>query len=512
VAVVSLSRIQLRRGKSNGQPLPQLASGELAWAIDTQELYIGNGSTAEGAPQVGNTRILTEADNIFENYQYKNLPESKERSLQDRLDDNVSLRAFDGINDTVRLKQAIDALFGSGRFLTNSVILYIEPGTYNITETITLPPNTRIQGSGIGRTFFKVLDNTSSPVFSIPTVVNNTEGVVVPSNLYIDGLSIDLSDVVVASGSKTVFSTNALQSSQLSNIEFVGSVVNRDSLVAVELLNYNIGPTEFFSRHNIFEKIYIKDFKYSFYSSDDISHNTIRNCFFENNLISVFVENTQYTQDLGCIQNLVESCWFEDIEQNAIKLVRGSANVSKGNKFNNVGNSPNGTPLYPVIDFGLEFGSAGNLSEHDWFERVNEVTSILPYIPTIVGNSIYDNKFKFHKPFRKNIGINFVKFNLYVNQMQTIEVTYQYKNTGAENIFRSGTLTILANAETGSIVFDDDFTLSGNVSFIDNIEISVLGYNLSGSIENSIDTLEVTVLDSTNSNDADFYYSVKYIN
>ena len=63
MAVVQISRIQIRRGKSlSGTGLPQLASGELAWSLDTQELYIGNGSVAEGSPAVGNTKILTERD------------------------------------------------------------------------------------------------------------------------------------------------------------------------------------------------------------------------------------------------------------------------------------------------------------------------------------------------------------------------------------------------------------------------------------------------------------------
>ena len=43
MAVVQISRIQHRRGRKNqGTGLPQLASGEIGWAIDTQELYIGN--------------------------------------------------------------------------------------------------------------------------------------------------------------------------------------------------------------------------------------------------------------------------------------------------------------------------------------------------------------------------------------------------------------------------------------------------------------------------------------
>lgn len=63
MAIVSISRIQQRRGKANsGTGLPQLASGEIGWAIDTQELYIGNGAVSDGAPYVGNTRILTQHD------------------------------------------------------------------------------------------------------------------------------------------------------------------------------------------------------------------------------------------------------------------------------------------------------------------------------------------------------------------------------------------------------------------------------------------------------------------
>ena len=42
MAVVQISRIQMRRGQKNaGSGLPQLASGEIGWAVDTQEMYIG---------------------------------------------------------------------------------------------------------------------------------------------------------------------------------------------------------------------------------------------------------------------------------------------------------------------------------------------------------------------------------------------------------------------------------------------------------------------------------------
>lgn len=57
MAIVSISRMQVRRGLYEN--LPQLASGELGWAIDQRRLFIGNGTLEEGAPFIGNTEVLT---------------------------------------------------------------------------------------------------------------------------------------------------------------------------------------------------------------------------------------------------------------------------------------------------------------------------------------------------------------------------------------------------------------------------------------------------------------------
>ena len=54
--IVQISRIQHRRGKETD--LPQLAAGEIGWVIDKQKLYIGNGTLADGAPNLGNTEIV----------------------------------------------------------------------------------------------------------------------------------------------------------------------------------------------------------------------------------------------------------------------------------------------------------------------------------------------------------------------------------------------------------------------------------------------------------------------
>ena len=63
MAITQISRIQHRRGLK--ESLPQLAAGEFGWAVDTQELFIGNGTVTDGAPEIGNTKIITEDDNIL---------------------------------------------------------------------------------------------------------------------------------------------------------------------------------------------------------------------------------------------------------------------------------------------------------------------------------------------------------------------------------------------------------------------------------------------------------------
>jgi hypothetical protein len=51
------SKIQVRTGLQGN--LPQLAKGELGWAVDSQRLFIGNGDIDDGAPFSGITEIAT---------------------------------------------------------------------------------------------------------------------------------------------------------------------------------------------------------------------------------------------------------------------------------------------------------------------------------------------------------------------------------------------------------------------------------------------------------------------
>jgi len=184
MAVVQISRIQIRRGQANsGTGFPQLASGELGWAIDTQQLYIGNGAVSEGSPAVGNTRVLTQSDlsgtsNLLQQLQHiyrvndvsvvtgpsANSPIN--RSLQNRLDDRVSTIDFgtvgDGTaDDTAALQRAINQLFlnpttpaysDTTSGTSKRVILQMPAGRFNISSTIYIPSYASLVGAGPDKT------------------------------------------------------------------------------------------------------------------------------------------------------------------------------------------------------------------------------------------------------------------------------------------------------------------------------------------------------------------------
>jgi hypothetical protein len=158
VAVVQISKIQVRRGQKNtGIGVPQLSSAEFAWAVDSQELFIGNGSVAEGAPYVGNTKILTEHDNILElaaSYQFAetepSISLSVPRSLQTKLDEYVSVLDFgavpDGSTDNLdAFENAMNELFRNldSRF---KKILYIPNGVYVFAGNLRIPSTAILQG------------------------------------------------------------------------------------------------------------------------------------------------------------------------------------------------------------------------------------------------------------------------------------------------------------------------------------------------------------------------------
>ena len=169
MAVIQISRIQHRRGLE--QDFPQLASAELGWSLDTQRLFIGNGTLSEGAASEGVTEILTERSDIFSlanQYTFKGLSAGYQivtgvdpnspvvRSLQDKLDDTVSVKDFGAIgnsvaDDTAAIQRAMDRPVGNklGTLINfRHRTVNFPAGIYRITDTLLIPPYIRLQGEG----------------------------------------------------------------------------------------------------------------------------------------------------------------------------------------------------------------------------------------------------------------------------------------------------------------------------------------------------------------------------
>ena len=194
--IVQISRIQHRRGKATD--LPQLAAGELGWSVDTQRLYIGNGTVADGAPGVGNTEIITAGSSAFTTaltHTYRGyLGDSTPiqtgssgdltRTLQTKLDDHASIKDFgaigDGvIDDTAAIQRAIDELYSDTDQDDARArrTLFFPAGTYKTTASLTIPPYAHLVGEGPDKT---IISNTgANPV----AVTEDDDGKAYPASM-----------------------------------------------------------------------------------------------------------------------------------------------------------------------------------------------------------------------------------------------------------------------------------------------------------------------------------------
>jgi len=175
MAILQISKITNRKGYQEN--LPQLAGAEFGWALDSRRLYIGNGAIEDGAPVIGNTEILTEFSNLLESsasYTYKGAEAGYIvstgdgsdiiRTMQSRLDDTVSIRAFGAIgdgksDDTYAINRALNQLFCNEDYQSSQVrrSLYFPAGTYIVSDVIMVPPYAKIFGDGLDSTIIKYI-------------------------------------------------------------------------------------------------------------------------------------------------------------------------------------------------------------------------------------------------------------------------------------------------------------------------------------------------------------------
>lgn len=539
MAVVQISRIQIRRGRKNtGTGFPQLASGELGWAIDSQELYIGNGSVSEGSPYVGNTKLLSENDDLFEladDYVYKegsfvqtgdtaNAP--IQRTLQERLDDIVSIRSFgangDGTDQTVEIQRALDQLFlntnkGNAK---SRVALYIEPGTYTISSTIYIPPYANIIGAGPGKTILNFtgtgpamktvnIDSTIGSYSSGATTTSANQ----TQKVRIEGVTLSTGAV------DTALLLESCKDSIFKDITIVGNFENGDIVDSAEniAIEITIGGTngEAVSNDNYFENITISDFSYGVVSEYDIAGNIWTGCRFYHLGHGVrFGENTDLGvsgQFIGPSNNNVINCVFDDIEQHGMSVKNGQNNLSSNNRYISVGNdggADNTNPRYSVI----RFDAVGNESTNDYFSRTSaqsyDQTTFglnLPYVPEVEGNAIVSSSYTNNISLSESSFEPSLIYRLPADGTKAFEIDYLYASN-VKDATRQGKIEIVANPVTNKIQLVDDTTYTGNATWLESLEFSVQFSDRN--MDGTLDTIEVYVLNSTTADDADLYWKI----
>jgi len=389
MAIIQISRIQHRQGLNEN--LPQLAGGEFGWSLDTRQLYIGNGTTANGAPVIGNTEILTEFSNIVglaDTYTYKGddagyvvktgelVSTPVTRSLQDKLDEVASVKDFGAVGDGVTddgdaINRALYELFCRE---TNSEVrrsLYFPAGTYITTQTLLIPPYAKLIGEGMDSSIIK-LDN--DPASTIPDYIARTTdslqqtGLNIGTNSAIAPQHVEISSLTFQTAEITdLFFVESCEQVHFDAVGFKGPLDTTDLTSATDSVACvrTEGTAVNIPKNVTFDKCAFEGMTYGFYIDDRCQGWTVSNSKFEtlyNGIVLGVSPVDGGPVGFRAVHNL-----FNDTYGSAVVYDQVGKCVSGYNIFLDCGNQFNGTgsPATPVIDFN----SDNCVSIGDVFER-----------------------------------------------------------------------------------------------------------------------------------------------
>jgi hypothetical protein len=486
VAVIQISRIQQRRGQTAQTGFPQLASGEFGWSIDTQELYIGNGAVSEGAPAVGNTRLLTENDSNFflfvnNGYTYGDslsdlVPNVISRSVQSKLDDIVNLNDFIPVDSTATDQTAfIQSAISYSAGIKKP--LYVPEGTYLVTGTIFIPPYAEIRGAGKNKTVLTAFETTATMFQTIDGAGNQfpslTSGENTPKNVKIAGLSF----LQTATNGFTILSLDCVSDSTVEDCGFTGADSSSTQAPSIRLRGQGSLTCDNISiKDCVFDSL-----NYGIICNYDAANlNVINNKF--NNLhygirfnynLSLTTGSTTGADNVNIINNQ-----FSNINNYGIYIgpnTTGKSVVkSSKNSFVNVGNGyRNSQGELSQRTSVVYFGNTGCSSTGDDFTRLKNIntgsiTAFSAIRPTVYGPSVFTDDTTNYVSLATTGTYNvFVwpraSFTYTVTNLsspgQVISLDYSInKPTG--NITRRGILKASINGSTATVV--DNFTYYGS--------------------------------------------------
>ena len=491
--------MQVRRGQTAQTNFPQLSSGEFGWSIDQQQLFIGNGSVAEGAPAVGNTEIITEhnIDNFFllaNNYTYGTslpipVPNVETRSIQAKLDDTVNLNDFISVNEnnvttvtdfTSVIQSAVNYAASISRPLT------IPEGNYVISDTITIPSYTEIRGAGPGKTV--ITNGTTTSTFqtidSDNYLFENMSGdSTSPRNVRIDGITF----VNTYTGSAPILRLDCLRDSSVKNCEFIGNTAVVGPTTSTQAVAINFRSIGAYPA-NLTNNVAIKNCNFYKVSAGIVSDYDIANIEITENSFKNLNEGIILGKTIipgvavGPQHIRISNNTFSHINRQAVFAGSTSTSAitdinSVNNFYYDVGNNNQGDlPTYQLTEV-ITFNSFGNHSDGDTFERLerlNGVATRSTYIGSaststtragsiIRGPSVIKSKspvvFDFTSGENPMFGYPLSAFVYGSNPSnQTITIEYNLvKSTGG--VVRRGTLEVVVAGGTATV--KDDYTFVG---------------------------------------------------
>jgi len=485
MAVIQISKIQVRRGqKLSGIGVPQLSSAEFAWAVDTQELFIGNGSIAEGAPAVGNTKVLTEHDNIFEllsGYRFgndKGVVYSLERAIQGKLDEYVSIADFgakgDGSTDnTEAFTNAVNELFRSTDDTLKKTLI-IPNGNYVFNSNLFIPSTAKIKGEtrdgavlNLGnRNIFFISENGST----ISTPFTSTDR---PTDIEISNLTISLIGGQV--------DISGMANSSITNVKFVSDYVLGDDIVSFE--NEESAVTwENTLPGTVVNNVTFKDCLFESVSmalrvnqiivdsSDPARYDDylkIDNCKFLNCDTAIAINSSLSQGNKWTIEN----CHFEEIARYAFRSELGVGTTIKNCKFINCGNTTNEVlSTHSFIYFGEKQGNSVLDSKADRQQKYVDGffggsldPNTTSYISEVFNSSktvLSDQVYRFVDI--SNAFLPFATFSA-LNRYTIIDYTVSLGPQGDEHI-RTGKLVIAVEGTRNDITYTDEYTYSSSLA------------------------------------------------
>lgn len=500
MAVIQISKIQVRRGLQEN--LPQLAGGEFGWSVDEGRLWIGNGTLTEGAPEEGNTEILTVRNDRLPALRYSfvgdesgyiskthpNPSLSVIRTIQHKLDDFVNFRDFikdDNAREpnpnydyTETLQRAIDQTFPNGYDLDINAgvrrVLRIPAGRWQISN-ITVPPYATIVGEGKAST---ILYANIAPHPSAVGVVTfrdsqgnigsqtNTLTSSLPSNVSISGLSVSLSysgravtlencnnmkfeDVGFFSGNTVPVDVDISKPRTLGQIsQWAWSVAMQNTVADIKNIS--------------FENCSFRDGNFGIITVGQGTHITVSNCDFENLTYGVFSEGLGVAPRVTITQS-----YFNNIAKNGIYAVEYSSVISSFNSFDRVGFGnatviDSLTPSHSVF----YYDSSANYSFGDLIDRTQLEEEMVPIYEVINPGPDQLRSFNAWGTALTSAGYSdlledgaTLTSQIYVHPNQSSVIDYRISR-GAES--RIGTIKITHLG--GSPNFDEEYTESADIA------------------------------------------------